>query len=57
MGEVTSQSDAQVRILAKAGVTNDADQQAVVTAASQAVTLAGGLIALIGRITATKRIG
>lgn len=44
-------------LLAKAGVTSDTDQQAVVAAASQAVTLAGGLLALIGRLTATKRIG
>lgn len=44
-------------ILAKAGVTSDADQQAVVAAAAQAVTLVGGILALIGRLTATKRIG
>lgn len=44
-------------ILARAGLANDADQQALIASGSQVVTAAGGFLALFGRITATKRIG
>ena len=44
-------------LLHMAGISATADQQAIAAAASQAVTLAGGLLALAGRLTATKRIG
>lgn len=43
-------------LLDKAGVAPAADSPSVATLAAQAVALAGGILALVGRITATKRI-